>query len=187
MSAERFVYVTYSASTAEKVFRALLDGELTRQYWKHTNESDWKPGSKWRSVTDDGKGTVRIVGSVVEMVPNRLGTEIIVEPAIFEQSLPDPRPEPPLEPAVSAAAAPPAEEAETPVQSQIQVAGRPEDTGTPAALPSQPPDTPLREAAEPDEAPVNGDDRQAESGLAPSISERKQESGQSGGQDGDCL
>jgi len=97
---------------------------------------------------------------------------------------PDPRPEPPLEPAVSAAAAPPAEEAETPVQSQIQVAGRPEDTGTPAALPSQPPDTPLREAAEPDEAPVNGDDRQAESGLAPSISERKQESGQSGGQDG---
>jgi len=97
---------------------------------------------------------------------------------------PDPRPEPPLEPAVSAAAAPPAEEAETPVQSQIQLAGRPEDTGTPAAVPSQPPDTPLREAAEPDVAPVNGDDRQAESGLAPSISERKQESGQSGGQDG---
>jgi len=71
MNAERFVYVTYIASTPDKVFRALLDGELTRQYWKHTNESDWKPGSKWRSVADDGKGTVRIVGTVVEMVPNR--------------------------------------------------------------------------------------------------------------------
>ncbi|HUO94638.1 MAG TPA: SRPBCC family protein [Steroidobacteraceae bacterium] len=71
MNAERFVYVTYIASTPDKVFRALLDGELTRQYWKHTNESDWKPGSKWRSVADDGKGTVRIVGTVAEMVPNR--------------------------------------------------------------------------------------------------------------------
>lgn len=67
----RFVYTTYIASTPEKVWRALLEGELTRQYWKHENVSDWKPGSRWEHVADDGKGTVKIVGKVLESVPNR--------------------------------------------------------------------------------------------------------------------
>jgi len=71
MASEKFVYVTYIASTPAKVWKALTDGELTRQYWKHTNESDWKPGSKWKHVADDGKGTVRLVGKVVEVVPHR--------------------------------------------------------------------------------------------------------------------
>jgi uncharacterized protein YndB with AHSA1/START domain len=71
MDAEKFIYVTYIASTPAKVWKALTDGELTRQYWKHTNESDWKPGSKWKHVASDGKGTVRLVGHVVEVVPNK--------------------------------------------------------------------------------------------------------------------
>ena len=71
MDSERFVYVTYIASTPAKVWKALTDGELTRQYWKHTNEFDWKPGSRWKHVADDGKGTVRLVGQVVEVVPNK--------------------------------------------------------------------------------------------------------------------
>jgi uncharacterized protein YndB with AHSA1/START domain len=71
MDAEKFIYVTYIASTPAKVWKALTEGELTRQYWKHTNESDWKPGSKWKHVADDGKGTVRLVGQVVEVVPNK--------------------------------------------------------------------------------------------------------------------
>lgn len=71
MASEKFVYVTYIATTPAKVWKALTDGELTRQYWKHSNESDWKPGSKWKHVADDGKGTVRLVGQVVEVVPSR--------------------------------------------------------------------------------------------------------------------
>jgi uncharacterized protein YndB with AHSA1/START domain len=71
MAGERFVYVTYIDSTPARVWKALTDGDLTRQYWKHTNESDWKPGSKWKHVADDGKGTVRLVGQVVEVVPNK--------------------------------------------------------------------------------------------------------------------
>jgi uncharacterized protein YndB with AHSA1/START domain len=71
MSADKFVYVTYIASTPAKVWKALTEGELTRQYWKHTNESDWRPGSKWKHVADDGQGTVRLVGQVVEVIPNR--------------------------------------------------------------------------------------------------------------------
>jgi len=69
MNKERFVYVTYIASTPSQVWKALIDGELTRQYWKHTNESDWKAGSRWRHVAADGTGNVRLVGSVVEVVP----------------------------------------------------------------------------------------------------------------------
>lgn len=71
MDTEKFVYVTYIAATAAKVWKALTEGELTRQYWKHTNESDWKPGSKWKHVAADGTGTVRLVGQVVEVIPNK--------------------------------------------------------------------------------------------------------------------
>jgi uncharacterized protein YndB with AHSA1/START domain len=68
---DRFVYVTYIAAKPAQVWKALTDGELTRQYWKHSNQSDWKPGSKWKHVADDGKGTVRIVGQVIEIIPNK--------------------------------------------------------------------------------------------------------------------
>ena len=68
---ERFVYVTYIATTAQQVWDALLKGELTRQYWGHENVSDWKPGSKWQHVADDGKRTVRLVGEVLESVANK--------------------------------------------------------------------------------------------------------------------
>jgi uncharacterized protein YndB with AHSA1/START domain len=71
MNDERFVYVTYIATTAQQVWDALLKGELTRQYWGHENVSDWKPGSKWQHVADDGKRTVRLVGEVLESVPNK--------------------------------------------------------------------------------------------------------------------
>ena len=71
MSNDKFVYVTYIATTPQKVWDALIKGELTRQYWKHENVSDWKPGSKWQHVADDGKRTVKLVGEVLESVPNK--------------------------------------------------------------------------------------------------------------------
>lgn len=71
MNNGKFVYVTYIATTPQKVWKALLEGELTRQYWKHENVSDWKPGSKWELVADDGMRTVKHVGKVLESVPNK--------------------------------------------------------------------------------------------------------------------
>lgn len=71
MSNEKFVYVTYIATTPQKVWDALIKGELTRQYWKHENVSDWKPGSKWQHVANDGKRTVKLVGEVLECVPTK--------------------------------------------------------------------------------------------------------------------
>jgi uncharacterized protein YndB with AHSA1/START domain len=70
MNKPGFVYVTYIATTPEKLFKALTDGEATRQYWRHDNVSDWKVGSTWEHRRSDGeKGTVDVVGKVVESVP----------------------------------------------------------------------------------------------------------------------
>src|SRR5882724_10556837 len=71
MRSEKFVYVTYIATTPQKVWNALLKGELTRQYWKHENVSDWKPGSTWELVAADAKRAVKHVGKVLEIVPNQ--------------------------------------------------------------------------------------------------------------------
>ena len=66
MNDTRFVYVTYIATTPEKVFQALTEGPITRQYWGHENVSDWKPGSPWKHQASDGSGAIRVVGRVVE-------------------------------------------------------------------------------------------------------------------------
>ena len=68
MAKTKFVYVTYIASTPEKVFQAITEPAVTRQYWGMENVSDWKPGSPWRYT--DGK-TVRILGEVIEHAPPR--------------------------------------------------------------------------------------------------------------------
>lgn len=73
MTKSTFVYVTYIAATAEAVWKALLDGEFTRQYWGHDNVSDWKPGSQWEHRRADATRAVVLLGEVLEAAPpNRL-------------------------------------------------------------------------------------------------------------------
>jgi uncharacterized protein YndB with AHSA1/START domain len=74
MSKPSFVYVTYIATTPRKVWQALVDGKLTRQYWGGPRGgvellSDWKQGSRWESRLEDG--SLVIVGRVVESEPPR--------------------------------------------------------------------------------------------------------------------
>ena len=64
-----FVYVTYIASTPDKVFEAITRPEIARRYWGHGNVSDWTPGSKWEHVRDNEEQTVELVGEVVESTP----------------------------------------------------------------------------------------------------------------------
>jgi uncharacterized protein YndB with AHSA1/START domain len=79
MTKPSFVYVTYIATTPEKVWRALIDPEVTRQYWfdpvgddpGHVNESDWKPGSRWEHQRLDDARRVDVVGKVIETTPPR--------------------------------------------------------------------------------------------------------------------
>ena len=70
MGKTKYVYVTYIRTTPEKVFAAITQGELTRQYWMHENVSDWKRGSAWKHV-DAASGKVRLVGEVLESAPPR--------------------------------------------------------------------------------------------------------------------
>ncbi|MES2070048.1 MAG: SRPBCC domain-containing protein [Pseudomonadota bacterium] len=81
MNNETFVYVTYIATTPEKVWQALLQGELTRQFWKSEIVSDWKPGSSWEHIADDGKRTVEHVGTVLECIPSKRLAMTWVAPA----------------------------------------------------------------------------------------------------------
>jgi uncharacterized protein YndB with AHSA1/START domain len=82
MSKPSFVYVTYIATTAEKVWQALTDGNVTRRYWgplnpdpNHVapfeNVSDWQRGSSWTHRQLDEAKTVGIVGKVLESTPHR--------------------------------------------------------------------------------------------------------------------
>jgi uncharacterized protein YndB with AHSA1/START domain len=68
-----FVYVTYIAATPEKVWQALTDGALTRQYWYGRRvESDWKVGSPvtyWYEA--EGGEAVSDRGIVLESKPPR--------------------------------------------------------------------------------------------------------------------
>ena len=69
MDKPKFVYVSYINSTPERVWNALINPEVTKQYWwNHHNASDWKQGSRWEHRDYDSK-RVDIVGEVVESTP----------------------------------------------------------------------------------------------------------------------
>ncbi len=62
MDKAQFVYITYIATTPERLWEALTQGEFTQHYWYGRRvESDWQIGSPVRfydgdtdTVTDDG-------------------------------------------------------------------------------------------------------------------------------------
>lgn len=78
MAKPDFVYVTYIATTPDRLWQALIDTEVMREYWvgpdggcARVNVSDWQPGSRWEHQRADGSRTVDIVGTVVEATPPR--------------------------------------------------------------------------------------------------------------------
>jgi len=66
-----FNYVTYIATTPERLWEALTRGEFTKQYWFGRQiQSDWKEGS---AVTfQDERGNVTDKGRVLKIEPYRL-------------------------------------------------------------------------------------------------------------------
>ncbi len=72
MDKPKFVYVVYIATTPEKLWNALTDGEVTKLYWgRHRNASDWKVGSTWEHQDYDNAKIVDMVGKVLESEPPR--------------------------------------------------------------------------------------------------------------------
>jgi uncharacterized protein YndB with AHSA1/START domain/DNA-binding transcriptional ArsR family regulator len=68
-SVPTYVYVTYIRASAEQVWQALTDADLTARYWGHANVSDWQPGSTWGHPRVDGSSVVDVVGRVIEADP----------------------------------------------------------------------------------------------------------------------
>jgi uncharacterized protein YndB with AHSA1/START domain len=70
MAESEFVYVTYIRTTPEKLWQALTDPAITRQWWCATvQECAWKPGASWKLMVPDGR--VGDEGEVVEIDPPR--------------------------------------------------------------------------------------------------------------------
>jgi uncharacterized protein YndB with AHSA1/START domain len=69
MSKPVFVYTIYIASTPEKVFKALLDGDATAKFWfGNAVISDWKVGS---ALEFRREGRLIVQGKVLENDPPR--------------------------------------------------------------------------------------------------------------------
>lgn len=70
MSKPQFVYVTFIRTTPEKLWAALTSPDFTRQYWFGMHhETDWKTGSPWKLVSDEGR--VADAGEIVEVDPSK--------------------------------------------------------------------------------------------------------------------
>ena len=70
MKKDQFVYVTYIRTTPEKLWKALIEPEFTRQFWANTTqESEWKSGATWKILMPDGR--VADSGEVLEIEPHR--------------------------------------------------------------------------------------------------------------------
>jgi uncharacterized protein YndB with AHSA1/START domain len=64
MPRPEFVYVTYIATTPEKLWEALTSSDFTRRYWFDTElQSDWKVGSPLALVM---KGVITDRGQILE-------------------------------------------------------------------------------------------------------------------------
>lgn len=71
MSKPEFVYVTYIATTPERLWEALTQGEFTQQYWYGRRiESDWRTGSPVRFF-DGNSDYLTDSGVVLESDPPR--------------------------------------------------------------------------------------------------------------------
>jgi uncharacterized protein YndB with AHSA1/START domain len=75
MPKPKFNYVTYIATTAETLWKALLDGEFTRQYWGDENVSDHREDSDWEHRQVAAPRALVALGVVVAAsAPSRLVT-----------------------------------------------------------------------------------------------------------------
>jgi len=77
-----FVYVTYIASTPEKVFEAITRPDIAKRYWAHENVSDWQAGSRWDHVNRNGESDV--AGTVIETAPPHRLVVSWVNPSKFD-------------------------------------------------------------------------------------------------------
>ena len=65
-----FVYVTFIRTTPQKLWAALTDPAIMKDYWfGMTQDCAWTPGAPWRMLREDG--SVTDAGEVLEVDPPR--------------------------------------------------------------------------------------------------------------------
>jgi uncharacterized protein YndB with AHSA1/START domain len=65
-----FVYVIYIRTSPEKLWRALIEPEFTKQYWAQCwQDCEWKQGAAWKIMKPDG--AVADSGEVIEIEPHK--------------------------------------------------------------------------------------------------------------------
>jgi len=70
MNNEKFVYVIYMRTTAEKLWEALTKPEFTRAYWAECwHDTSWEKGATWKLMIPDGR--VGDAGEVIEIERTR--------------------------------------------------------------------------------------------------------------------
>jgi len=70
MTKPEFVYTIYIKTTPQALWNALIDPEITPQWWFGcVQQCDWRKGAEWRLVRDDGR--VVDSGEVLEIDPPR--------------------------------------------------------------------------------------------------------------------
>ncbi|HEX2085356.1 MAG TPA: metalloregulator ArsR/SmtB family transcription factor [Solirubrobacteraceae bacterium] len=71
MSTHTSVYELYIRTTPERLWQAITDGELTRQYYFGSPiDSEWTPGARFEMTSPDG-GEVWVDGELLEVDPPR--------------------------------------------------------------------------------------------------------------------
>lgn len=65
-----FHYTIYIRTTPKTAWSAITKPEITKQFWQHNNLSNWKKGSHWQHVANDG--TIKLTGEIIEITPEKL-------------------------------------------------------------------------------------------------------------------
>jgi uncharacterized protein YndB with AHSA1/START domain len=67
---QKFIYVTYIKTTPERLWQALTDNEVMRQYWFGAQaDCNWAPGSPWNLHFSNG--VTMDSGEILEIEPPR--------------------------------------------------------------------------------------------------------------------
>jgi uncharacterized protein YndB with AHSA1/START domain len=69
-AASTFIYVTFIRTTPEKLWAALTNPKTIKQYWFGcTCESDFKKGSPWKLIMEDGR--LADTGEILDVDPGK--------------------------------------------------------------------------------------------------------------------
>ena len=68
----KFIYTIYIRTSPERIWAAITNPFLCKQFWGYENVSDWKEGSTWKHLADDNKRSIKFIGKILKVTPKEL-------------------------------------------------------------------------------------------------------------------